>query len=614
MGIRLNGFTNTIVRNNVVYNNDPQIVIQDKNGVSQDNVVEGNIIFSLTPEQLGLSLTNDTEHGSYNNNFYCNPHNAVVIKRDDKRYSLAHWQNQFPPHDKNSKSCDLRFEQYSVSDVGSNLITNSTFETDVSGWNDSGASTISHDADSGSLKAVYSGTGNANVLSNVFDLVENQNYRLKFSVIGNGFGNIQLRTNDTTPGASWQIIKETFFAYDTEKRQNYEVFFKSSVSSTYGKHLFITKDYDADTYWLDNVTFEPVGDFAPATKKSVLFTNTTDAQKTINLGNKVYFDLESHIVASSITLEPFTSKILIFLGQRSPPAQAILIAPIGTINENTPTYIWNTVNTATWYHLWINGPTGKILAKWYKAEEIDCDTDKCQITPAVTLTKGAHTWWIQTWNGAGHGPWSEGMTFTTNTGIERPPVATLISPKDIISEATPTYTWHAVNTATWYYFWINDTAGKKLAKWYKAEEIGCGAGTCQITPQITLATGKYTWWIQTWNKAGRGPWSEGMKFTTGIELPPKATLISPKDIISEATPTYTWHAVNTATWYYFWINDTAGKKLAKWYKAEEIGCGAGTCQITPQITLATGKYTWWIQTWNIAGSGAWSEGMEFTHE
>jgi len=82
--------------------------------------------------------------------------------------------------------------QYSVSDVGTNLMGNSTFDTDVSSWKGSEAASISHDPsqanmDGGSLKAVYQGSGNANVMPNTFDLVESQWYRLQFSIIGNGF-------------------------------------------------------------------------------------------------------------------------------------------------------------------------------------------------------------------------------------------------------------------------------------------------------------------------------------------------------------------------------------------------------------------------------------------
>jgi hypothetical protein len=134
------------------------------------------------------------------------------------------------------------------------------------------------------------------------------------------------------------------------------------------------------------------------------------------------------------------------------------------------------------------------------------------VTPATAL-QGACQWWIQTWNDAGYGPWSDGMNFT----VGGPPgPATLISPSGSISTTAPTYTWNAVSSATWYYLWVNDstTAAGKIKTWYTAAQAGCasGSGTCSVTPSTVLAQGACQWWIQTWNDAGYGPWSSGMSF------------------------------------------------------------------------------------------------------
>jgi parallel beta-helix repeat protein len=398
MGIRLNAFTNTIVRNNVVYNNEPQIVVQDKKGPSHDNVIEGNIIYSLAPDQIGLSLTKTTNHGTFDNNVYCNPYNEVAVKRDGKRYSLAHWQNQFPSYDQNSKWCGLSIEEYSVSDVGTNLISNSNFDSDVSNWKGN----IFYDdtkaeMDGGSLKAVYQGTGNLNVMPNTFDLVENQWSRLHFSIIGNGFGNSQLRTNDTTPD-DYKILKERYFAYE-QNRKDYEMFFQSPKTTSYGKHLFITKNYDADNYWLDNVTFEPVdATLNDGTQKSVLFTNPTANAKTISLDGKTYLDLDGNTVTGSITLAAFTSQILILSGE-APPTQFTLTinkngdgsgtvtAPVGLDNgidcgtDCTESYLKDTVVNLT-----ATPDTGSTFAGWSGANCSDSITITANMTCTATFT------------------------------------------------------------------------------------------------------------------------------------------------------------------------------------------------------------------------------------
>jgi hypothetical protein len=79
-------------------------------------------------------------------------------------------------------------------------------------------------------------------------------------------------------------------------------------------------------------------------------------------------------------------------------------------------------------------------------------------------------------------------------------------------------------------------------------------------------------------------------------------------------PTYSWSAVSTSTWYYLWVMDSTGVKLSQWYTAAQAGCGSGTgtCSVNPATTLALGAGTWYIQTWNNAGTGAWSSGLGFT--
>lgn len=362
-GIRLNAFVNTVVRNNVIYNNKKnQIVIEDKKGKSRNNTIEGNIIYALNPDQIGVSLTNNTNHGTFKNSYYCNPYSHVMFIRDSKRYSLAHWQQAFSDYDNNAKWCGAHFAEYTVSNVGTNLLANSTFEVDISNWKGSGEATISHEVspqglDGSSLKAVYKGSKNANVIPNSFELVENQFYRLKFSIIGNGFGNIQLRINDTTPDTSWRILKERYFAYD-QTRKDYEMFFQSPITTSYGKILFITKNFDANTYWLDNVSFELVDvTLNDATQQSVLFTNTTETPKTIQLEGITYLDLDGKTVTGTITLPPFSSQILISTADTSSPPPVINKLPVSptlSVAQQTTkvTVSWNAVRNALGYRLY----------------------------------------------------------------------------------------------------------------------------------------------------------------------------------------------------------------------------------------------------------------------
>jgi hypothetical protein len=247
------------------------------------------------------------------------------------------------------------------------------------------------------------------------------------------------------------------------------------------------------------------------------------------------------------------------------------------------------------------------MKNWYTSAQANCNGSTCSITPDVTLSAGSHTWWIQTWNDAGDGPWSNAMSFT----IPLPPLpekATLVSPSNSIGTNNPAYTWNKVSGATWYYLSVIGPSGYTFTKWYTDAEV-CGVSTCSATGATPgLAAGTYTWQVQTWNNGGFGPWSDAMSFSP--TPPGKATLISPQENITDQTPLYTWNPVSGATWYYLWVDGPSGNVMKQWYKAIDI-CNGSTCSVEPPMALNSGAHTWWIQTWNDAGDGPWSNAMSF---
>jgi hypothetical protein len=192
----------------------------------------------------------------------------------------------------------------------------------------------------------------------------------------------------------------------------------------------------------------------------------------------------------------------------TPPGAATLSSPNGNITTNNPTYTWNKVSAATWYYLYVGGPSNYAFAQWYHTDAV-CPANTCSIANATpNLAAGAHTWWVQTWSTAGYGSWSTGMNFTPT-----PPAATtLVSPTGTIATNNPTYTWNKVSGATWYYIYVSGPSNYAFAQWYHTDAV-CGVSTCSIAGATTLGTGAHTWWIQTWNPVGYGPWSSPMNFT-----------------------------------------------------------------------------------------------------
>ncbi len=193
----------------------------------------------------------------------------------------------------------------------------------------------------------------------------------------------------------------------------------------------------------------------------------------------------------------------------TPPGAATLVSPNGNITTGNPTYIWNKVSDATWYYLYLSGPSGYVFKEWYLASTV-CGASTCSVANAAPgLATGQHRWWIQTWNSSGgYGPWSTGMSFSPTL----PAATTLVSPSGTTSDHTPLYTWSMVSGATWYYLYVDGPSGNVIQTWYPASAV-CGASTCSVEDPTILGSGTHRWWVQTWNNVGYGPWSTGLNFT-----------------------------------------------------------------------------------------------------
>ncbi|MFZ5912455.1 MAG: serine protease [Chloroflexota bacterium] len=294
--------------------------------------------------------------------------------------------------------------------------------------------------------------------------------------------------------------------------------------------------------------------------------------------------------------------------------------PIGNIGITvTPTYRWNEVTegAATWYYLWINDSKGKaIFKRWYQSTSI-CAGGVCQVTPNMVLGNDTYTWWVQTWNASGYGPWSNPKSFTVEVTAPAAPVT--VGPSGAIGDDYyPEYVWNEVPLATWYYLWVDGPSGEVTRKWYQAKDV-CNAGTCSVQPDTALLGGAYSWWVQSWNTAG-ATWSLKKEFTTTIPVIPVSlpVLNTPLGNTTDRTPTYQWTEVDesgrtesAATWYYLWVDGPNNVAMVRaWYKAVDV-CDSVNCEITPNKFLGVGDHNWWVQAWNQAG-GRWSAKGSFT--
>lgn len=129
-----------------------------------------------------------------------------------------------------------------------------------------------------------------------------------------------------------------------------------------------------------------------------------------------------------------------------------------------------------------------------------------------------------------------------------PGKATLLSPTGSITTNVPTYTWQEVSAASYYLLQLNGPSGNVFQTWYTAAQANCNGITCSVKPAITLSSGAYNWWVQTWNSGGYGPVSDGANFTVSpTETPTSTSVPSSTPTTIPDTPSATSTSVPIST-------------------------------------------------------------------
>jgi parallel beta-helix repeat protein len=360
-GIFLHNAVNNDVKNNTLFNNNYAQLFFANGSNCASNSVENNktfnnILFSKTSKQFVASMltykaTNLIgSFGLFDSNYYCRPfdkEHIIYTQLHNSSYpnintmSFTEWQNTYAK-DVNSKISPLTMPSYTINNlIGTNLFSNESFATDVNStscdpyvpgdecyntWDNNNV------LNCGSLKHNFisktAGFGKAVLRIFTASLYSSKKYILRFSLKG-------LKDNqEIGVDLQGQIQYCTISKTKTENEFLIEPKYTQSNPA-----IYLYTDPNDSTIWIDNVQLYEANVTMTNPDDYIRFEyNTTTLPKVIPLSIS-YIDVKNNNYNTSVTLQPFTSIILL----KQPSAITLPALPVFTTVANGN---WN--NPATW--------------------------------------------------------------------------------------------------------------------------------------------------------------------------------------------------------------------------------------------------------------------------
>jgi hypothetical protein len=285
------------------------------------------------------------------------------------------------------------------------------------------------------------------------------------------------------------------------------------------------------------------------------------------------------------------------------PGPVGLLTPTNNaiLSNRQPELTWSqSFPAATWFRLYVTRNGSEYLDQWIEGAT--------NWTPTADLPAGSYSWWVQTYNSGGLGPWSTNSTFTIQTNV--PGKIVLVSPiGSALPETTQLYTWQADATATWYELYVVQNGKVLCDQWFNLSNSVAQSGSGDFAVEIGGHTGgNYQWWVRGYSPDGLGLWSSRGSFTMTAPQPPgPVTMLTPTNnaIVLVRQPEFMWTASSPAAdWYYLYVVRNGIKYLDQWVQ--------GTTNWMPASGLPGGSYAWWVHPWNAVGYGLWSTTFTFT--
>lgn len=339
-----NNFNMTVLRNTMYNNGREQAnfthnlayvggVLSPYTTPLKNITFKNNILFSKNASQTVLehyTILNDVDAiGTVDSNYFTRPINeewTMSATRNlngtmtNDSYNLSTWKSTYK-RDAASKKSVRTIPAFTINSlVGNNLVTYGQFTNDISGlqkYSSNGNQTLSWDNTSkltgtGSLKVVFPTVVNdayTLLYSPVGGVSSNKNYILRVSTLGTtDTGTIRVYLRKT--GSPYSTLTSLQFKPFGKTRVNHEFLFTAPVTDADAVYA-IEINQNSGTTYVDNIEFYEANVSITDPDDYIRFEyNPTTVAKTIALDAN-YIGIDSLFYSGSITLQPFTSKILI---------------------------------------------------------------------------------------------------------------------------------------------------------------------------------------------------------------------------------------------------------------------------------------------------------------
>ena len=346
-GIHCNNPSSINILNNTFYNNGQDISYMRWAWGSISNlVIKNNISFPLNASQKNLYYTNAALNtpttktlqtdlqslgnidSNYYNTFTDAGFNFEIYETaggallQTSPYSLDGWRD-LTAFDHNARRPAQKIQPYTiVSTLSTNLFSNAQFASNINtvtafganvsaAWNNSSKIT-----GVGSLRMDFSApqANRYGLLHSPMGAISNtKKYVLRFKTLGTSTNGIVRAYIRKTNSPYNNLVPVQTKSFGTSK-QVQEFLFTDAIADAAGGSFVIEIEQNSGTTYIDDVEFIEVNATINTIESQVRFEyNATNSPVTITLDSK-YIAVDSTVYNGSLTLQPFTSKVIIKAG------------------------------------------------------------------------------------------------------------------------------------------------------------------------------------------------------------------------------------------------------------------------------------------------------------